>query len=69
MLLDHVQQDPAQRRVRAVAQRTRRRIEQHYRARTKRAFWSVADRLDPGRMGRLVALPARPAVPGTRARA
>jgi carbon monoxide dehydrogenase subunit G len=39
--------------------RERRRIEHRYRVHTKRAFWALADRLDPARIARLAGPPTR----------
>jgi hypothetical protein len=43
----------------ALSRRRAARVTRHYRARTKRALWAVADELDPGRLARLTASGAR----------
>lgn len=40
---------------RAVSARAARRVEHRYRCEVKAVFWSIGDRLDPGRMGRVAA--------------
>ena len=44
---------------RSVPRRSRERIERTARLAVKRAFWALADNLDPGRSGRLCSEPAR----------
>lgn len=42
-----------------VRPRDRRRLEHEYRTRMKRAFWVLADRVDPGRIARVAGPPTR----------
>lgn len=44
---------------RPIRARERARLQDEYRVRTKRVLWTVADRLDPGRLARLAGPPTR----------
>jgi hypothetical protein len=48
---------------RTLGHRRRERLTDEYRRSTKRAFWALADRLDPGRLVRHTSAPHEPVAP------